>query len=196
MKRLKIGFAKLTLLLCFSCITENASLGNGYFLLTEHESADIGYPYGSTVYWSPSDSKNLTYRIINSEIINCWHDNNYIIVQQRINLKLLKAQITDGIIRAFNYDDIDSVDVIYKKIGKQDFSRDFNFPKEGQKNIEQANFIADSLIESNVYFLSRTKRKYNYYIINKNKRTVSDPLSLTEMQSEVNKYNIQFKNFK
>lgn len=194
MKRVKLSIRQLTLLLllssCFSCVKNNSLLGNGYFLLSDHESIDIGYPYGSTVYWSPSGPDNLSYRLVSADIINCWHDNDFIIVQQKINLTLLKARISDGIVRAYKYEEIDSVDVIFKKVEKQTFRKDFNFLEKEQNIRVRAGIIADSLLNNNEYFISRTNQTYNYYIINKKEKTISNPLSLTEMRSNVKKNKI------
>lgn len=195
MKKSKIIILCLIFLMSFSCIIDSSSLGNGYFLLDKHESIDIGYPYGSTVYWSPTGYGNFSNIIVDSDVENCWHDNVYIIVEQKLNSDLLKARIVDKITGAFKYRDVDSIDLDYMKISKQEFSSEFKFPRRGKTNKELAKFIVDSLVENNSYFLNRTKNELNYYIINKNKKTVSEPLPYSEMHLYVKKNNIKFKRF-
>lgn len=196
MKKTKLIILNLALVLNFSCATDNTSLGNGFFLLDEYESIDQGYPYGSTVYWSPSGYGNFSNIIVDSDVINSWHNNLYIIVEQKLNLNLLKTRIVDKITGAYRYRAVDSIDLNYIKISMQDFSTEFSFPKIGEPNNERIEYIVDSLIKNNTYFLNRTKNARNYYIINKNKKTVSEPLSYSDMQFYIRKNNIKFKGFK
>ncbi|UYW02005.1 hypothetical protein K5I29_03585 [Flavobacterium agricola] len=188
MKKIYFG---IIILFCFTSCNDKNYLGNNFYYLSEYESMDIGYPYGTIIY--KSSEKNMFEKIIiNSDVVNINNDENYIIVKQSPNKKLLLESIKNDLNVWNNY---------YISI-KKDSLIDLNNQKISIYNIHKlvtnrgTEVITDSIFNNEVLYRKMFRNKFNYYIIEKKTDSVYGPLTLEELNvfKKKKKIDLNFEN--
>jgi hypothetical protein len=165
-------------IICFTSCKDETDLGNDFYYLPDYESIDIGYPYGTIVY--KSNEKNKFEKIlIYADVASVSNNDDYIIVKQIPNKKILLQNIKDDLGLWSNY---------YLEI-KRDSLIDLNYQKTSIYNIHKlvtnkgAEAMADSILNNEPFYKKMFRNKYNYYIIEKTNDSVFGPLTLKEFEA-------------
>lgn len=169
---MKVILLVLSSLLLLSC--NDASLGKGYYVLTDYESEDVGYPYGSIIYKS-KDEDAFQHIVVYSDIKKCVVDGDFILVLQKPNERLIKKEFRDGL--SFWQDHRDSrkndtlISIMNIPISIAKIDRLMDNPNDVESKI-------DSIL--NHHQLLGTSK--NYYIIMKSKDSIIGPLSKADFE--------------
>lgn len=175
----------IILILVIICSCKEDKLLSNYYYLTDYESLDVGYPYGSIIYKSKQEGsyENI---LIYSDIKNHIANDEYIIVHQIPNESLTKKRILDDI-EFWNQ---------YFLTNKKDSLVDLSFGKMYLKNInaliEKKNkqIVVDSIFKESLYYKKMFQNKDNYYIIDKSRNLVFGPLNNIEFKTIKSKKSI------
>lgn len=178
-------------IICFTSCKDETDLGNNFYYLPDYESVDIGYPYGTIVY--KSSEKNKFEKIfIYADVVSVNNNDDYIIVKQIPNKKILLQNIKDDLNLWSNY---------YLEI-KRDSLIDLNYQKTSIYNIHKlvtnkgAEAITDSIFNNEPFYKKMFINKYNYNIIEKATDSVFGPLNLNEFDAlkKEKKIDLDFEN--
>lgn len=165
-------------IICFTSCKDETDLGNNFYYLPDYESVDIGYPYGTIVYKSREKDK-FEKIFIYADVISVSYNDNYIIVKQIPNRKILLQNIKDDLNLWSNY---------YLEI-KRDSLIDLNYQKTSIYHIHKlvtnkgAEAITDSIFNNEPFYKKMFVNKYNYYIIEKTNDFVFGSLTLKEFEA-------------
>lgn len=178
-------------IICFTSCKDETDLGNNFYYLPDYESIDIGYPYGTIVYKS-SEKNKFEKILIYADVASVNNNDDYIIVKQIPNKKILLQNIKDDLGLWSNY---------YLEI-KRDSLIDLNYQKTSIYNIHKlvtnkgVEAIADSIFNNEPFYKKMFKNKYNYYIIEKTNDSVFGPLNLKEFEAikKEKKIDLDFEN--
>lgn len=174
------------------CSCNNYHLAKDYYYLSDVESKDIGYPYGTIVYKSESENSFVN-PIVYSDIKKCVSNNRYILVYQEPN-KIFFYQELEDKLKVFNsYFISTKKDSVFKlpfgKISSKSINELLN------KNGNQANLLADSIIINEMYYKKMFANKFNYWIIRLSDDSIIGPLNKDEYLRMRNILNLSL-NFK
>ncbi len=178
-------------IICFTSCKDETDLGNNFYYLPDYESVDVGYPFGSIIY--KSKEKYVFEKIfVSADVINVNKNDDYIIVKQIPNKKILLQNIKDDLNLWSNY---------YLEI-KRDSLIDLNYQKTSIYNIHKlvtnkgAEAITDSIFNNEPFYKKMFVNKYNYYIIEKSNDFVFGPLTLKEFDAlkKEKKIDLDFEN--
>jgi hypothetical protein len=169
------------------CSCNNYHLAKDYYYLSDDESKDIGYPYGTIVYKSEHENSFVD-PIVYSDIKKCVFDNKYILVYQEPNKVYFYKELEDKI-KAFNSNFISTkkdtvLKLIYGSISTKVINALIN------KNDNQVKRVADSIITNEIYYKKMFTNKFNYWIIRLSDDSLIGPLNKEEYLGKRNELNI------
>ena len=183
----------LRIILCFLivfsfCGCNNYHLVKDYYYLPIDEAIDIGYPYGGIIY--KSDEQNSFKRIIvYGDVRKCVISTTYILVSQEPN-KMLYLKLLNNELKGINTQ--------YIKTQKDSL---FEFPHGSMsikmvsdlmnKNGNQADKIADSIIKNHSYYKKILSNKFVYWIICTSSDSLIGPLNKEEFLTKKNELSIR-----
>lgn len=178
MRRFAIYFLVLHFLSC----TQNDS----YYFLTNEEAADIGYPYGSTVY---SGSEKLVFQkiYVTADILQCEENKRYMTIKQKLNEEVLESWVRNSIKSFVGSNGFH---------GEKDKLKFYNLviPDSILLNLDTNLVKTDSLtnlvLHSDEMKLLR-KNNYNYWVIDKSIDSLLGPLSHLDFIQICSKLDLQ-----
>ncbi|MFB9109792.1 hypothetical protein [Flavobacterium gyeonganense] len=177
MKKMNVLFVAFLLTNCSNIET----MGDNYYYLSDDEAIDIGYPYGSMFYRSKEKS-NFEEVLIYADVIQKKFNDEYIIIKQQPNKKLLINKIKQNLEFWNNYyleNRKDSlVEIGYDKMTLKDIQTLLEKNKKTKKDI-----VADSLFRQKSCYKKIFKNKTNYYIIEKTTDSIFGPLNIKDFKN-------------
>ncbi len=162
----------LIAIIVFVGCEEKESLGNGYYYLPAGATYD--YPYGSILYYSPTDNlygKNI---LIYNSIMEVKKNKRYLIIRQHPHRETMQRRITD-IINGNNDNRNDNQ--VWFPHGEESIS-DLFLNVENNENIVEN--IVDSMLNNIPYYQKIFTNLTNYWIIDKEEQNIIGPLNKNE----------------